>query len=62
MPQVGDRHQPGALPLEWTGEAWTSVCPIDEVPLTGEDEKGRLCCTVCGRRHDELAEMAKQRQ
>jgi hypothetical protein len=67
MPTVGERHQePGmVLANEWTGEAWTSVCPVDDVPMLDrqwEGELGWLACQVCGRRHNELADMARVQQ
>lgn len=63
MPDLGERlRQPGfALDLEWTGVAWTSVCPVDDVALTVRDDQGRSSCPACGRWHNELADLAKQR-
>lgn len=65
MPEIGERHQePGeALPSQWTGDAWTPVCPVDDVPLLDrqwEGVLGWLACQVCGKRYNELAEMARQ--
>lgn len=64
MPTVGERYQEPDMPLanEWTGQAWTSVCPVDDAPLSDWDGEGWLCCQVCGRRHNELAEIARQQQ
>jgi hypothetical protein len=64
MPTVGERHQaPGAaLPSEWTGTAWTPVCPVDDVPMGGRDEQGWLCCQECWQRYDVLADLARARQ
>lgn len=53
----GDRHDDGDSLTEWTGTAWTSVCPVDDVPLVDRDDAGWLCCGVCGRRATELAEV-----
>lgn len=64
MPKLGERYQnPGMLLAnEWTGSAWTSVCPNDEVALTERDDDGWLICPVCGRRHHDLAEQARREQ
>jgi hypothetical protein len=64
MPAVGERYQEPDMVLanEWTGDAWTSVCPDDEVALTARDEGGWLICPVCRRRHNDLAEQARREQ
>lgn len=57
-----------ALANEWTGTAWTPVCPVDDVPLLdrqwepieGGGGLGWLACQVCGRRHSELADLAER--
>lgn len=48
-PKVGDRNHDGRT-LEWTGDAWAPVCSVDDIPMTGHDEIGWLCCSVCGLR------------
>lgn len=56
-PTVGDRDRPGggSLDLEWTGDAWTPVCPADDVPMDTRDGDGWLCCQVCHVRAVDLA-------
>lgn len=44
LPKPGDRHDG----MEWTGDAWTVVCPVDDVAMTEHDASGKLCCAVCG--------------
>jgi hypothetical protein len=43
-PNVGDRLGN----MEWTGEAWTVVCPVDDVAMTEYNASAELCCSVCG--------------
>jgi len=47
--QIGDRHWGvGWRDQVWTGEVWTLVCPVDDLPMSGRDDTGYLCCAVCG--------------
>lgn len=49
--QIGDRHSEGrGTFLEWTGEAWTRVCPDCDTPMAGQDADGWLACDLCGLR------------
>lgn len=43
-PQPGDRYDG----MEWTGDAWTAVCPVDDVPMTEYNAQGELACPTCG--------------
>lgn len=43
-PQPGDR-QDG---MEWTGQVWAPICPVDDVPMTEHNALAELCCSVCG--------------
>jgi len=45
-PQPGDRVDG----LEWIGDTWTPVCPVDDVAMVDRDEQGWLCCGRCGVR------------
>ena len=51
MPRAGDRIQESGLDkwMEWDGEAWTAVCPFDDVALTPRDGDGQWVCPVCER-------------
>jgi hypothetical protein len=52
-PRIGSRYndQPGTTRvLEWTGEAWTPVCPTDDVAMKIRDAEGWLVCHICGVR------------
>lgn len=52
MPRLGDRYQEAGLEkvMEWIGDAWTAVCPDDDVALTARDDDGELICPSCRRR------------
>lgn len=43
-PKRGDRDGN----LEWTGQAWTMVCPDCDLPMTEYNDRSRLCCASCG--------------
>lgn len=60
MPEVGERHQAAGLEkwMEWTGDAWTAVCPTDDVALTARDDEGQLICPTCRRRWHVIVEAA----
>jgi hypothetical protein len=45
----GDRHWDiGVCDDEWTGEVSARVCPVDDIPILGHDERGWSCCERCG--------------
>jgi hypothetical protein len=59
--QPGDRHwQIGERDTEWTGRAWTLVCPSCDVPMVGRTGAGWLCCDRCGLMHDQVPERTVQ--
>lgn len=43
-PRCGDRDGR----LEWTGQAWTLVCPDCDLPMTEYNGRAELCCPACG--------------
>lgn len=52
--QPGDRHDDSDRLLEWTGQVWTPVCPVDDVAMGAYDDAGFLCCLACGMRASDL--------
>lgn len=48
-PTVGTRTD-DVKPLEWTGTAWTAVCPVCDKAMTERDPQGYLACGDCGLR------------
>lgn len=53
--QPGDRHwHIGGSDSEWTGDAWTVVCPVDDLPMTARDGQGWLVCGVCGMKSTQV--------
>jgi hypothetical protein len=55
----GARHaHPDSLDTEWTGAAWTIVCPVDDVAVVGRQGLV-LACQECGRTYKELFEVAR---
>jgi hypothetical protein len=43
-PKPGDRLDG----MEWTGQSWTVVCPVCDVPMTEYNASAELCCPKCG--------------
>lgn len=49
-PKVGARSvdEYNGRVIQWTGDAWASVCPQDDIPMADHDGQGWLCCAACG--------------
>lgn len=46
--------------MEWTGTAWTVVCPVDDVPMTEYNGAAELSCGTCGRSYIEIIKEARR--